>query len=198
MASRLSGADARQHLLTVALIAHRERRRLVALRAGYCGVSLSLPISSHAGEWQMALKPCKECGREISSEASACPHCGKKDPTGKSTSPVAMGCLILILLGVFGSLVSRSGGNDSSSSTTASTSQAPPSPAPPPPAGSQWNYSHDADEMTGKASHVVSVESENTVQFDFPYQEAQHARLSIRRHPRFGKNVIFAIERGQL
>jgi hypothetical protein len=25
----------------------------------------------------MALKPCKECGREISTDAKSCPHCGK-------------------------------------------------------------------------------------------------------------------------
>jgi len=37
----------------------------------------------------MALKPCVECGREISTEAAACPHCGKTLP---KASP-ASGCL---------------------------------------------------------------------------------------------------------
>ena len=26
----------------------------------------------------MALKNCKECGQEVSSEAKVCPHCGKR------------------------------------------------------------------------------------------------------------------------
>jgi hypothetical protein len=150
----------------------------------------------------MALKPCKECSREISTEAKTCPHCGKKDPTGTHTSPVAMGCLVLVLLGVIGSLLSPSKRSDSSigDAPSASPLQASSSPAPatPPPAGSQWEYSHNPDEMTGNVSHTASVQSENTVEFDFPYQGAQHGRLTIRRHPRFGNDVIFGIERGQL
>lgn len=33
----------------------------------------------------MALKPCRECAREVSTEARACPHCGAPSPT--STPP---------------------------------------------------------------------------------------------------------------
>jgi hypothetical protein len=29
----------------------------------------------------MALKPCRECGRDVSTEAAACPHCGAAAPT---------------------------------------------------------------------------------------------------------------------
>lgn len=29
----------------------------------------------------MALKPCRECKKDVSSEAKSCPHCGVKDPT---------------------------------------------------------------------------------------------------------------------
>src|SRR4051794_26679151 len=29
----------------------------------------------------MALAPCIECKKEISTEAATCPHCGKKSPT---------------------------------------------------------------------------------------------------------------------
>lgn len=71
-------------------------------------------------------------------------------------------------------------------------------PPKPPPPGSQWNYSASDDEMTGKASHAASVESENTVQFSFPYNGAQRGTLTLRRHPRFGNNVIFSIQKGQL
>lgn len=149
----------------------------------------------------MALKPCSECGREISTEATSCPHCGKKNPTGVRTSPIAMGCLVLVLLGVLGSLITSKNTDSSSSPVSASTADAPSTletPASPPARSSQWTYSHDADEMTGKVSHLAALESENTVDFDFPYHGTQHARLWIRRHPRHGNDVIFAIERGQL
>ncbi len=32
----------------------------------------------------MSLKKCKECGREISTSADACPHCGNLSPAKKA------------------------------------------------------------------------------------------------------------------
>lgn len=55
----------------------------------------------------MALVPCKECGREISTEAEFCPHCGKKRPPndffrtptkGETKRAFNMGCLLTIVL----------------------------------------------------------------------------------------------------
>ena len=34
--------------------------------------------------------------------------------------------------------------------------------------------------------------------FDFPYSGEQHATLNLRVDPRYGKDVIFRIERGQI
>jgi hypothetical protein len=61
----------------------------------------------------MAMKPCKECGKVISTDAKSCPHCGKKEPTGRKTSPLAIGCLGLIGLMVLGSVMSRSSSSPS-------------------------------------------------------------------------------------
>jgi RNA polymerase subunit RPABC4/transcription elongation factor Spt4 len=44
----------------------------------------------------MALRKCRECGREISTDAKACPHCGRRSPTGTSGS--TWGCLAIILV----------------------------------------------------------------------------------------------------
>jgi hypothetical protein len=62
----------------------------------------------------------------------------------------------------------------------------------------QWVYSHDEDEMTGKVSHHAVVTSTNTVEFDFPYNGEQHARLMLRRHPRHGTDAVFSVDKGQL
>jgi len=59
-------------------------------------------------------------------------------------------------------------------------------------------YSADLDPMTGRTSRMARIESENTVEFDFPYQGAQHATLVIRNHPSFGRDVMLQIERGQI
>jgi hypothetical protein len=57
----------------------------------------------------MALKPCRECKKEVSTSAATCPHCGTKSPTARG-KPVSagMGCLIVgVVLLIVGSLVSR-------------------------------------------------------------------------------------------
>lgn len=48
----------------------------------------------------MALKPCRECKKEISTDANPCPHCGKKSPHG--TSPiVAVGGTFIAIFGAY-------------------------------------------------------------------------------------------------
>ena len=48
----------------------------------------------------MALKKCKECGKEISTEAKECPQCGKPQP--KKTN---WGCILPAILIPFGFIV---------------------------------------------------------------------------------------------
>jgi hypothetical protein len=37
----------------------------------------------------MALKPCRECSAQVSTEAEVCPHCGVRSPTADQPSPVS-------------------------------------------------------------------------------------------------------------
>jgi hypothetical protein len=88
----------------------------------------------------MPLIPCPDCGTEVSDRAPACPKCGRPiapplmpppapaqvvvtqaPPPKKKTSPAAWGCLVLILLGIFGAILSegRKGPGASSSSSPA-------------------------------------------------------------------------------
>lgn len=63
--------------------------------------------------------------------------------------------------------------------------------------GSQWSY-HLSDDPMGKGTvFQAQVASSNTVEFDFPYAGKQHATLTLRTHPRYGKDIIFSIEKGQ-
>ena len=43
----------------------------------------------------MSLKPCKECGAQVSTKADNCPNCGAPILAGKKVGPVS-GCLIVI------------------------------------------------------------------------------------------------------
>lgn len=48
----------------------------------------------------MAIKPCRECGKDVSSEADKCPHCGIAKPAGGGTSVSGgfCGCLIIAFM----------------------------------------------------------------------------------------------------
>jgi len=51
--------------------------------------------------------------------------------------------------------------------------------------------------MSGKVIKMAWVQSTNYINFDFPYEGPQKATLLIRNHPRYGKDIILRIERGQ-
>jgi len=84
------------------------------------------------------------------------------------------------------------------SETSAGSAPAAAAPAPDAPAGQQWTYSLNEEQMTGGMRKTASVTSSNSVEFGFPYGGAQNGRLTLRTDPRYGKDVIFRIERGQI
>lgn len=151
----------------------------------------------------MALIKCKECGSEVSSKAETCPKCGAR------VAPEPMGCgsligislLVVIFLSVFSSLFSNNSSSDPANSTisstneVASTTERTPEPLT---AGTQWIYSQSEDPMSKGITYHAQTLSTNTVNFDFPYAGSQHARLTLRDDPRYGKDLIFNIEKGQL
>jgi hypothetical protein len=52
----------------------------------------------------MSLTTCRECKREISTEAKACPQCGALSPGGKRTSKWAIGLAVFLALAILGRL----------------------------------------------------------------------------------------------
>lgn len=144
----------------------------------------------------MALIKCKECGTEVSSKAEACPKCGARVAAKQMGCGTIIG--IFLLIGIIGYAIS----SISSSGTKSESSSPPPgsasTPAPMPLSGDQWLYSKHEDSMSKGMIYQASVKSMNTINLDFPYSGEQHGTLTLRTHPRFGKNVIFRIEKGQI
>lgn len=62
---------------------------------------------------------------------------------------------------------------------------------------SKWRYDTQRDEMRGDEARFATVDSENTVQFDFPYGE-QTAAITVRQDPEYGLDVIFSVPSGQI
>lgn len=151
----------------------------------------------------MSLIKCKECGAEVSSKAETCPKCGARVADKSVGCGTIMGVFFLgvMAIGIFASLGSSGPENSPSpvaSSTPPSSSDQPASIPEPPLPGSQWTYYKFDDDMGKGAYYTAFTSSTNTVEFDFPYSGAQHATLSLRTHPRLGKDVIIRIEKGQL
>ena len=67
----------------------------------------------------MAIKKCKECGKDVSASAKVCPHCGKKYPTGGLTMPAKI-FLAIVLLVIFGKFLGTP--EDSQKPNTATSS----------------------------------------------------------------------------
>lgn len=149
---------------------------------------------------------CKECGTEISTTADACPKCGAKQVRTSGCAKV-----VLAILGffVFASIVGTCSSNSSTSpsspvadttsetATSVQPSAAPPAAPPAPVVGAQWSYRQDADPMGKSSAYYAQVSSSNTVSFSAPYDGPQYGTLTLRTHPRHGKDIILSIEKGQ-
>lgn len=96
----------------------------------------------------MALRPCKECGGPVSDKAPTCPQCGAKQP--KKTSKLALILAGLVLLTIFGSLLS---GGDDKSSTESSGDKV----------RQKWFVETETDPMTDKKRVYVTLLSDNVL-----------------------------------
>ena len=131
----------------------------------------------------MAIIKCKECGAEVSSKAKACMKCG-----AKVTRQFGSGFVLLVLLmsGIY--FVSQTSDHGPKKQEEQVIQEQLPN----------WTYSSSTDEMSGNKTHFAVTESTNAVNFAPPYDGYQRARLTIRTHPRYGKNIILSVDKGQL
>jgi|SRR5687767_12830252 len=60
-----------------------------------------------------------------------------------------------------------------------------------------WRYEEQDDKMAGGKVKRAIATSLNEVNFGFPYQGKQRATLLLRVHPRYGKDVVLFMEKGQ-
>jgi hypothetical protein len=62
---------------------------------------------------------------------------------------------------------------------------------------STWTYHESQDDMGRGTIKTARMESVNRITFGFPYEGIQRARLTLRQHPAYGKDVMLSIDRGQ-
>lgn len=161
---------------------------------------------------------CINCGKDIGGGSSACDACGHKRPS--AVAPLVGGIIVGATLAF---MVAGAVDDDSPPPRAAAVAETAPEkatpavaavaptveptpakapepakPAPPPEPKSAWVYELDEDPMTSAKTYWATVTSTNQIELGFPYGGPQRARLMLRTHPRYGKSVIFQIERGQL
>ncbi len=73
----------------------------------------------------MALKPCSECRKEVSTAAKACPHCGKQWPTGRPTGFLTYVVGGIIAFFVLGMVINSLSPTTTTSTTSSAASSAP-------------------------------------------------------------------------
>lgn len=61
-----------------------------------------------------------------------------------------------------------------------------------------WHYEDNKDEMSGGITHTATVMSANKINLEFPYHGGTIAWFELSNHPRFGRQIIFTINKGQL
>lgn len=148
----------------------------------------------------MSLTACKECGNEISVKAKVCPHCGA--PIKKHVSMKT----VLIVFGILGALIMIGVYEDKPTSSEESEALTPEQRAA---AANQqereskerlgliWQYSDTPDDMGRGNIKMAVVRSTNIINFGYPYNGFQRGELTLRKHPKYGKDVILSIDRGQ-
>lgn len=62
---------------------------------------------------------------------------------------------------------------------------------------SDWKYSETEDEMIDKPIYFAYIESENKVDFDFPYDGGSRLAFIIRESPQYGNDMYIKISKGQ-
>lgn len=140
----------------------------------------------------MALIKCSECGKEMSTAAKACPHCGAKKRQGWTLVRV-------ILVFLFGAIFYKACSTRTDAPVTASST-----PAPAPGAvvltdsgAPGWLYNTADDAMSGSKMAVAALPSIEQLSLEFPYSGRNQPRLTLRSK---GKelDVMVSIDKGQI
>jgi hypothetical protein len=127
------------------------------------------------------------------------PLIGTTSNAGTANGFAGLGLAAVISVIVIGALAHRGEATSTTSSVSSPAKAngvaiAPTGPHPETERG--WAYRTTEDSM-GRKQSFASVESTNTLSFGFPYQNAQHGTLTIRKSAQWGTNVLVRIEHGQ-
>lgn len=106
---------------------------------------------------------------------------------------------VLLLMGACVAIVSKDekSGDAEAPSNSESVSDSPKGKAEPETPKSAWCYDETIDEMTDKTAYRAYVVSENSVDFDMPYDGGSKLTFTLRDTPQYEKDAYIRISPGQ-
>lgn len=132
------------------------------------------------------VKKCPHCAEEIRAEAKVCPHCRRRLGTRPLVGCIAVFLGLCVAIYIIGLIVR--GPQPTQPSPTSTSPQS---------LDLRWTYGESPDKMGRGTIRTATVSSINEVQFGFPYQGSQRGTLQLRIHPKYGKDAILSVSRGQ-
>lgn len=170
---------------------------------------------------------CSHCGEGIEEDSRFCRYCGHAQPIAELVPPVSgnsapvtgptaekkrfdawvmiaviTGVILVILM--FASLGGKSGpGADvhaENADAVADNLEMAADNVAVPAANDEgpWTYTSDEDKVRGGTSYFASTTSTNSIRQETPYDSVTTMRLTVRKAPGYGTDVIFTISSGQL
>jgi len=155
----------------------------------------------------MAMVKCRECGKEVSSQAKACPNCGIKDPAPRTSLAKVFSIIGMILVAIVvfkcsfgvGESIDKATNPRNDNFTPPGASSTTPVPAPlPPPLARQWRYSDEVDTMRKRSTKTAETTSLEELEFPFPYnKKPNYATLGLISKADGSKFAYLSIDHGQ-
>lgn len=108
----------------------------------------------------MALVNCKECGKQVSKKAEACPHCGARLKSKRQNSGCGPLALLALILVIGASVI---GETNRPSSNPAPAAKKPEKKAPPPEPRSPWSVASRQSKIDDSTNVYVSTEARGTI-----------------------------------